>query len=415
MSNPWFPIIPWIISSLLLSGGISAGGEVFTPVAPAEAGLEGAAFEALDRRLAADVADGKIAGCLAVLARGDQVVYAQAFGSRNRETGAPMTEDTIFRIYSMSKPITSVAAMMLVEEGKVALDEPVGTYLPELATLKVLESAADAPNGDENEVPAQRPMTVRDLLRHTSGLTYGFFGDTAVDRQYQQAGILSRDQDLAEMVGKLSKIPLLHQPGTKFHYSVSTDVLGRVVEVASGQPLDQFFHARIFEPLKMDDTFFTVPEEKRDRLAQMYRRGGDGKLTPSPAAQSRRYLEPTKFFSGGGGLCSTAEDYLRFCRMLLQGGELDGVRLLQPETIGEMTRNQLPEGAGDQAFGLGFSLDPNGDYGWGGAAGTRFWINPERKVIGIFMIQINPYQGASYQGEMKRAIEAALPPAKPSP
>ena len=391
---------------LLLSLGLPARAQdeakrVFEPIAAKQAGFDAGKLAELDGLFADDVASGKLVGCLALVAHGDDVVYARTFGSQDREAEAPMTEDAIFRIYSMSKPITSVAVMMLVERGKLALDTPVAEYLPEFAQVKVLA-------GDK-EVEPERALTVRDLLRHTSGLTYGFFGNTPVDQRYQKAGILTRSKDLAEFSQKLATLPLLHQPGSRWHYSVSTDLCGRLVEVASERRFGDFLAEELFAPLGMTDTFFTVPEDKRDRLAQMYRKGEDG-LEPAGALSSWRFLNANGFDSGGGGLCSTARDYLRFAQMLLGEGERAGVRILEAETVREMTRNQLtelPGGARGFQFGLGVSIDRKGRYGWGGAAGTRFWIDPENDEIGIFMVQINPYTAGDYEGRMQRLVEQA--------
>jgi len=355
----------------------------------------------------------KLVGGLGLVVRGDEVVYAETWGQRDREKQLPMTDDTIFRIYSMSKPVTSVAAMILVEEGKLELDEPVSKYLPELTKMTVLvETKSDDGESRHKEVPVERPITVRDLLRHTSGFTYGFFGNSEVDKRYRKAGVLVTDQTLVDTVKKLSQIPLKHQPGSRWHYSVSTDVLGRVIEVASGQSLDQFFQKRIFEPLGMKDTFFTVPQDKLPRLAQMYAPKARGGLRPTLAIRSRRFVDSSnRFYSGGGGLCSTASDYMAFCRMLLNEGQLDGTRVLQPETVRSMRTNQLTDGIqrslGFQ-FGLGFRIDRKGIYGWGGAAGTRFWIDPKNKLITIYMVQINPTGKFNFGEEMKKLVYASL-------
>jgi len=355
----------------------------------------------------------KLVGGLGLVVRGDEVVYAETWGQRDREKQLPMTDDTIFRIYSMSKPVTSVAAMILVEEGKLALDDPISKYLPELTKMTVLvETKSDDGETRHDEVPVERPITVRDLLRHTSGFTYGFFGNSEVDKRYRKAGVLVTDQTLVDTVKKLSQIPLKHQPGSRWHYSVSTDVLGRVIEVASGQSLDQFFQKRIFEPLGMKDTFFTVPQDKLPRLAQMYAPKARGGLRPTLAIRSRRFVDSSnRFYSGGGGLCSTASDYMAFCRMLLNEGQLDGTRVLQPETVRSMRTNQLTDGIqrslGFQ-FGLGFRIDRKGIYGWGGAAGTRFWIDPKNKLITIYMVQINPTGKFNFGEEMKKLVYASL-------
>jgi CubicO group peptidase (beta-lactamase class C family) len=349
-----------------------------------------------------------------------------------------MTMDTIFRIYSMSKPITGVALMILYEEGKFFLNDPVAKYIPELANLEVALSTADGGRtriisdgtqsrtigeGDKDltgqaRAPRRQP-TVRDLLTHTAGLTYGVFGNTEVDQQYREAGIL-QNPNLQDFVQKLGQIPLQYEPGTRWHYSVGVDVQGRLVEVLSGMRFGAFLEQRIFEPLAMTDTSFVVPNEKLDRLSQMYSPKGTGEgsnvfLTPntstelvvSPEAASAGYMEGATFESGGGGLVSTADDYLRFSQMMLNGGTLDGQRILSPKTVELMTTNHLGEiqmgfGRRGVGFGLGFAVALNqgdigetgsaGEYNWGGAAGTRFWVDPEENLIGVFMVQSIPHR-----------------------
>ena len=326
----------------------------------------------------------------------------------DRKAEKPMRRDTIFRIYSMSKPITSVAVMMLYEEGKLRLDDPLSKHIAQFKGLKVV---ADPSQAEIAEVESKREMTVRDLLRHTSGLTYGLSAATAVDRIYRKAAILDRQGGtLEDMVEKLGKIPLLHQPGTTWHYSVSTDVLGRLVEVVSGQTLDVFFAERIFEPLEMKDTGFFVPAEKIGRFATNYGPGAGGLRVVDDATTSR-YIKKATFLSGGGGLVSTADDYMRFCLMLFGGGEFGGKRLLAAETVAMMTRNQLPKEAfpigfglakrRGVGFGLGFSVRVRptdweasshvGEYGWGGAASTHFWISPNDEIVVVALTQYMPY------------------------
>jgi CubicO group peptidase (beta-lactamase class C family) len=342
-----------------------------------------------------------------MVARKGKVVYSDAVGMQDIESQQPMKIDTICRIYSMTKPITSVAIMLLAEEQKLALDDAVSKYLPELAGLKVFVRAT---NNELELSDARREMTIRDLMRHTSGLTYGYFGVTPVDQRYVAANLLAPDTTLAEMVTKLKSLPLLYQPGTRFNYSVSTDVLARIVEVASGRPFDEFLHERIFQPLGMEDTGFFVPEEKINRLATNYGPKTGGGLAVVDAVQSSLYRSKQKLLSGGGGLVSTAPDYMRFCLMLLHQGEYDGKRLLRAETIADMTRNQLPpeaypiEIAGFKrtgvGFGLGFSVItdkvpgaqvPLGEYGWGGAASTHFWISPQHDLAVVLLTQYMPF------------------------
>ena len=396
-------LIAVLVLPLLMLTSFAYAQDVFQTVDPTEAGFDTEVLAQVNEDIEAKIADGKLAGAIGLIAKGDDVVFAETWGQRDREAELPMTEDTIFRIYSMSKPITSVAAMILAERGQLGLDDPVSKYLTGWDDMTILV--------DGEEVSVEREITVRDLLRHTSGLTYGFFGNTPVDQQYRQEGVLG-EKDLEEMVSKLAEIPLLNQPGSRWHYSVSTDVLGRVVEVASGKTLDMFFAEEIFEPLGMGDTFFNVPQEKQSRLAQMYKPDGEGGLEPSNIWESVRFLsEENAFFSGGGGLCSTARDYLTFCQMLLNKGELNGARILQPETVLDMRSNHLTEGIqrgpGFQ-FGLGFAVAQDQTYNWGGAAGTKFWIDPVNDMVLIYMVQIKPTGGYDFGGIIKQAAKDAI-------
>lgn len=326
------------------------------------------------------------AGCNAMVLKDDQICYYGAWGLQNREKGIPVKRDTIWRIYSMSKPITSVAVMQLVERGKFKLDAPVSDYIPEFKDLKVLQKKGD---GFET-VPVRREMTVRDLLRHSSGLTYGIFGNSEVDKRYRNAGVMRNDRDLKTMVDKLAAIPLKNQPGSTFEYSLSTDVLGYLVEVASGQSFAEYLSENIFEPLDMTDTTFVVSETKLDRFAELYRQARNGTLKPE--LRSSQFTDPkNRFYSGGGGLCSSIDDYMQFCRMLLNKGSVDNQRVLKPATIEEMMTNQLDDLENSSRFfkfGLGFRISPMGDYSWGGIAGTRFWVNPEKNLAMIYMVQL---------------------------
>lgn len=348
------------------------------------------------------VADEKVIGHNALIFKDGEVVFYDEAGQRNSRKDLPIQRDTIFRIYSMSKPITSVAAMQLVEAGKLDLDAPVSDYIPAFAELKVLE--------DGEEVEPKRKMIVRDLFRHTSGLTYGFFGNTDVDKAYRKAGVLFTDANIEEMANKLGEIPLLHHPGQQFHYSASTDVLGRVIEVASEMRFDEYLQANIFDPLGMEDTFFTVPEDKRERFSELYR-GKDGSLTPAPARSSFRFLNANDFDSGGGGLCSTIDDYLKFCQMLLGGGTLDDQQILKQESLDQMFTNQLSDierSSRSFQFGLGFRISKLNDYSWGGAAGTRFWVNPEKQLAILYMVQINPYGARNWGSKVREIVYDAI-------
>jgi CubicO group peptidase (beta-lactamase class C family) len=382
------------------------------------------------------VTDGTMVGGMGMIARNGRIIYNEVYGQADRETGRAMTEDAIHRIYSMSKPITALAVMMLYEEGHFFLNDPIARYIPELANLEVALSTADGNTGiisdgtqsrgvgegDEDltgqtRKPSRQP-TIRDLLRHTAGLTYGVFGNTEVDQRYRAAQLLSPTMNLQEFVTELGQIPLQYEPGTRWHYSVGVDVQGRLVEAITGMTFWEFLQSRIFEPLGMQDTYFTVPPEKLDRLAQLYAPAGTagkgwfepgtGKgLEVAAAATSVGYVEGTRFHGGGGGLVSTARDYMRFAQLMLNGGELDGVRLLSPKTVELMTVNHLGDikmgfNRGGAGFGLGYGLvlDPGlagevssaGEYNWGGAAGTRFWIDPQENLIGLFMVQSIPHR-----------------------
>jgi len=382
--------------------------EGWTTTEAEKVGLSSERLGRISETLQAHVDEGRLAGAVALVARHGEVAYLESFGKASIAKGDSMAPDSIFRIYSMTKPVTTVGAMMLYEQALFRLNDPVSKYLPEFAGLEVYVAAKEE-GGEATSEPLNRPITIRDLMRHTSGLTYGFFGDTPVDRSYLMAGILFRDEDLAQTVTKLGQRQLLYQPGTVWNYSVSTDVLGRLIEVISGMPLDEYFEKRIFQPLGMTDTSFFVPADKLDRLAAVYTTGEDGKVMPSASMMQQNFTEETNFFSGGGGLVSTATDYHKFSQMLLNGGELNGTRLLGSKTIKHMTSDHLgkigpPAILGDGwTFGLGFGIlkDPAvsgevgspGNYYWGGAASTLFWNDPVEDLTAILMIQMMPFDG----------------------
>lgn len=364
----------------------------------AEVGMSSQRLARLSAAMQDIVDQERVAGIVTMVARHGKVVHHESFGRQDIEQDVPMATDTIFRIYSMTKPITGVALMMLFEEGKFRLSDPVARHIPELEGLQV--AAGEGEDGPILE-EADHPMTIRELMSHTAGLSYGIFSESQVDDMYREANVLDSSSTLRDMIEKLSRIPLRQQPGSRWHYSVAVDVQGYLVEVLSGQPFDQFLQERLFEPLGMKDTGFHVPEEKADRFAQVYNYDEDGSLVAREGfGGSRNYLEPTTFFSGGGGLVSTAADYMRFCQMLLNGGQLDGVRILSPLTVELMHRNQLPRDLGEMSPGVGFGLDfavildpveagtfSQGEYYWGGAAGTWFWIDPVEDLIFVGMIQ----------------------------
>ncbi len=361
--------------------------------------------------LGADIKNGIIPGAVALVVRNGTVAYHKAFGFSDREKQRPMLPDSIFRIASMTKPMVSVAIMMLVEEGRIRLVNPVSTYLPEMRGLKVgVEKTDKAGKRKLGSQAARREMSVQDLLRHTSGLTYGQFGDSLVKAAYRKAKVFDADQTTAEFITKLSKLPLQNQPGEVWDYSMSTDVLGCIVEVVAGLDLDRFIAERITGPLGMRDTGFMVSAKDADRIAEAQVDPKTGERPPMSRTLTRR----PKFLSGGGGMVSTAPDYLRFAQMLLGGGEREGVRILSRKSVELMRSDHLPPGIAfsattraqfeesapipefGQGFGLGFcvrkeaGLNPVpgsvGDFYWSGVHGTYFWIDPSEQLIGILML-----------------------------
>jgi CubicO group peptidase (beta-lactamase class C family) len=340
----------------------------------------------------------QLPGVVTMVAKDGKIVEFEVAGKRDVASGAPLQKDSIFRIYSMSKPITGVAMMMLFEEGKWQLNDPVSKHIPEFANLKVAK--VNPQSGAVTQVAPDHPMTMRELMSHSGGLTYGVFGSTPVDKMYVDVNVLDRDATLQAMIDKLGKIPLLHQPGERWHYSVSVDVQGYLVEKLSGQPFPEFLKQRIFDPLGMKDTAFYVPPEKLNRFVSFYTYDKDRKFVAQPGVPD--FSKPPGAPSGGGGMVSTAMDYMRFCQMLLNGGELDGHRLLSPLSVQLMRSNVLPANARTMGPGTGFGLDfavvedpvAAGGYGgegtfyWGGYAGTWFWIDPVYNMIVVGMIQI---------------------------
>lgn len=347
-------------------------------------------------------------GFLTVIAHKGKIVHFETIGMRDVENEKPVEPDTLFRIYSMSKPITSVAVMILFDDGKLKLDDPVEKFIPAFKDMKVF-------NQEQTETHvAKTKMTVKHLLTHTSGLTYGW-GNKPVDKLYGKLKIFQNDTTLAEMAEKLADIPLVHEPGTKWNYGVSTDLLGYLVEVVSEMPFETFLKKRLFEPLGMRDTAFSVPKENVNRFAALYRPTDDGKLRRARNAPLAN--DDLSFFpSGGGGLVSTAADYLRFCQMLLNGGDLYGVRILKPETV-ELMRYPHHQYRENGAFGLGFHVvttknndemkRSTGAYSWSGAAATTFWIDPEKELVAILMTQLlnNRYP---IHGEFRKLTYQAL-------
>jgi CubicO group peptidase (beta-lactamase class C family) len=387
---------------------------------PEQVGLSSARLERLGAVVRRDVERRLIPGAVLAIARGGRIGYAENFGFRDREAGVAMTADSIFRVASMTKPMTTVAAMMLAEEGRLEIAAPVAQYLPEFAEPTV---------GVERR-KAERTMTVQDLMRHTSGLTYAAFGDSPVQMIWRDENLMDEGQTNAELMAKLARLPLMFEPGTTWEYSMSTDVLGRIVEVVSGKSLADFFAEQITGPLGMADTGFAATGERAERLAEPQLDPATGKRPPM-----RNVKEPGRWHSGGGGAVSTASDYLRFCQMLLNGGELDGVRLLAPKTIAHMSSDHLPPGVAYGAttrprfgalapvpemgygFGLGFAVrnDPGrspvpgsvGEYFWGGVTGTYFWIDPAEQMVVVLMLAA-PDQRLHYRYLSRQLVYAAL-------
>ena len=399
----------------------------------AELGFSEDRLKRIDRFLAERYVEaGRLPCASLVVARRGQVVHRSVLGARDVERGLPCQEDTVFRIYSMTKPVTSVALMMLVEEGLVALDEPVAKYIPEWEGLGVFQ-AGIAP-AFMTRAPA-RPMQIVDLLRHTSGLTYGFQNRSNVDAAYRKAGLgdMHSQMDLDGFIAGLAKVPLEFSPGEAWNYSVSTDVLGYLVGRISGVPFPEFLKTRIFQPLGMTDTGFSVREDQRERFAACYNATPDERLKLQDDPATSPYLAEPTFYSGGGGLVSTTDDYLRFCRMLLNHGELDGQRLLAPKTLKLMTANHLPGGQdltqlsrslfsestnAGVGFGLGFAtvfdapqtLIPcsPGEFYWGGMASTAFWVDPLEEVTAVFMTQLIPSARYPIRRELRTLVYSAL-------
>jgi CubicO group peptidase (beta-lactamase class C family) len=417
-------ITPLFLTVLLAGGAVGQG---VRSVAPNGTGLASNRLQRITTVMNEHVAKGHIAGAIGLIARRGKVGYFETYGFQNKEANVTMRKDTIFRMYSMTKPITGVAVLLLYEEGKFFLSDPVSKYLPELGNLKVAVVDTDPQTGKKTRytVPAKREITILDLMRHTSGIDYRGPEDAEGKPIYERLGTNSLDQAVGEMVKKIGQAPLVHQPGAMWEYGLSMDVLARLVEVVSGIPYDKFLEERIFKPLGMVDTGYTVPSEKASRFSKLYApaEGGTIKLNTSPAQDS--YLKPAINFGGGSQLVSTASDYLRFCQMLLNGGELDGVRILSRKSVELMSADHLgdmPRGSDLMGPGYGFGLTvavnrgvgrsgavgSTGEYFWGGAAGTRFWIDPNEQMIGIFMIQILPHTNLTYGTQFRQLAYPAI-------
>ncbi len=381
------------------------------------------------------VDEGKVAGIQTLIARKGKIVHFEQVGKLDLDTHSALREDSLFRIYSMTKPITTTAAMILYEEGKLQLDDPVEKYLPAFKNKKVLV--------DGELVDATHAITIRELMSHTAGLTYGIFGNSVIDQKYRVAMFgeghqfsfnnttinadANKIKTLDDLVSAIGPIPLQYQPGTQWVYSLSVDILGAVIEKVSGQSLDAFMLERLFKPLRMNDTFFEVPKEKLQRFGTLQAKDAGGKLMVIDRPKTSDFANNVTFFSGGGGLVSSAMDYLRYSQMMLNGGELDGIRILSPTTIDLMTRDQLTQSArlgydprpgiiGDVSFGLGFGLavkaprvrsGSKGSYRWAGIAGTDFWIDPKEDLTAMILVQMMGYPPA-LRNEFKTLVYQAI-------
>lgn len=407
---------------VLIAFAACAAAAGFDRAAPEEVGLSSERLARLTTQLDRYAENGELAGGVALVARRGQIAYLEAFGNRDIESGAPMTTDAIFRIASQTKAIVSVAVMMLQEQGALLITDPVGRYLPEFAETTV---AVRRDDGGYDVVPARRPITIRDLLTHTSGIGYGM--GVAADR-WRDAGIqgwyfADRDEPISATVRKIATLPADAQPGEQWVYGYNTDILGALIETVSGQPLDAFLAEHIFRPLRMSDTHFYLPGEKRNRLATVYSTSAEGlvKATGSGAMGQGAYIDgPRKSFSGGAGLVSTATDYARFLQMLLNGGELDGTRLLSRKSVELMTTSHL----GDIPFrpgesvGLGFSIvedvgtrgvpGSRGEYGWGGAYHSTYWVDPAEDLLVVYLTQLLPAGNVDDHQKLRTLVYQAI-------
>ncbi len=412
------------LSFLLLLAPIQALAAGLPAAPPASLGFSPERLARIDDAMKRYVDDGKLAGINIAFARDGKLVYDKSAGMADMARGLPMSSDTLVRIYSMTKAITVVAAMTLVEEGRLRLTDPVSMHLPEFAGTGVyVEGGPDAPKTR----PPKTPPKIFHLMTHTSGLTYpGGYDKTVVGKVYDEKNVFDAGNTLEELSRKTATIPLTDEPG-EYHYGASIDILGRVIEVVSGKPLDVFLRERLFVPLKMDDTMFTVPPGQRGRLAELYTKGPDGKLVVlKQGAGLGLYEAGAKLLSGGGGLVSTTADYLRFCQMMLNGGELDGARILSPKTVQLMTRGQVsPAHRGslndfspgyDMGLGFGVLEDVGasgmpgsaGEFRWGGAASTEFFIDPSEKIVAVLSTQLMPGSTYRLREDMKALIYQAL-------
>jgi len=424
------PSKPWAVASTLsaLTSGEDEDSNAMTGIAnglqqpagsiasPEDVGLSSKRLERIGDAIERNINDRRIAGAVALVARHGKIAYFKAFGMADREAKKPMRTDNIFRICSMSKPITSVAVMMLYEEGRFVLSEPVSDFIPEFKNMKVLDPPfpQDKTSPPGALVDAKRPITIFELLTHTAGLTYG----TRVGKAYREAGVgtglLQQEGSTGDSIKKLASLPLLFQPGDAWEYSLADDVLGYLVEKVSGMPLDQFYEERIFKPLGMKDSYFFLPNDKVSRLAAAYAYYPDNGLQIIPEGKVIKdgdfsyssdypYRGPRTYFSGGGGLCSTAEDYYRFCQMMLNKGQFNGARMLSRKSVELMSQDHVQGKLDNMGYGLGFGVNSQeryltelgsiGGYYWGGFFYTSFVIDPKEDMIAVFMAQLHPTGG----------------------
>jgi CubicO group peptidase (beta-lactamase class C family) len=417
--------IPILLGFLVL--GVWAAAQDMPTAKPESVGLSSERLERITAAVQHSIDDKRVAGAVTLVVRHGKVAWFKSQGMMDREAGKAMRPDAMFRICSMTKPITSVAVMMLYEEGKFLLDDPVSKYLPEFKNAKVRVKPA---KGEPYSIPATKEITIRDLLRHTSGITYNW--NEELGPMYEKAnvasGLLQYDGTIGDSVTHLAGLPLLFNPGDRFEYSLSVDVVGRLVEVLSGKPLDEFFRTRIFEPLGMTDSYFFPPENKLDRVATAYTYYDDKGLNRFPDTPIREgsfvysadypSKGPKKLFSGGAGLVSTAMDYARFCQMMLDNGRVGDTRLLSRKTVELMTSDQLGKIGPEQGFGLGFGIEgvkgtlsdlgSVGEYEWGGFFYTGFTVDPKEQMIVIFMAQLHPTGGLTLDRRVNQLAYQAI-------
>lgn len=421
----WMKFSCLLIGTLLSAGLIAA--QELRATKPETIGLSSERLERIGTVVQRNIDDKRVAGAVTLVMRRGEVAWFKAQGMADREAAKPMRTDELFRICSMTKPITSLAVMMLYEQGYFLLEDPISKYLPEFKNAKVYVKPA---TGEPYSIPATHDITIRDLLRHTSGLTYQW--NDVLGPLYKNAnvasGLLQYDGTIEDSVKRLAGVPLLFNPGEKFEYSLSVDVLGRLVEVVSGKPLDEFFRERIFVPLGMKDTYFYPPDDKLVRLAAVYtyypekglNRFPDVPITEGSFSYSADYpyKGPKKLFAGGAGLVSTTEDYARFCQMMLDGGKVGNTQLVSRKSVELMTHDQLGNISSDQGFGLGFGIEgiksplkelgSPGEYNWGGFYYTAFSIDPKEQMIVIFMAQLHPTGGLDLDRQIDALAHAAI-------